>query len=644
MSITVSMPQLGETVTEGTILRWAKQPGDTVAVDEVLFEVSTDKVDTEVPSPAAGVVLEILVPEGQTVAVGTPLAVIGEAVEAAAAPAVEVPAAPRPAEPRPEPTPLGPDSFAETGWPEPPQPAAREVPPAPVPEAPAAPAPGAGPFEISMEVEAAASETEPKPAVPTDVGFLSPVVRKLASEYGVDLSAIEGTGRNGRITRKDVQAFVDAQARGGEPARAAPEPAVVEPAVVPTPPVAGAEAEPIVPHPPGPERIEVPAELLEAVAEPEEVVAEPEEAVVQPEAPEAVEIMPTEPVAAPPEAEVVPVEPVAAPPEAEVVPTEPVAAPPEAEVVPVEPVAAPPEAEVVPVEPVPVPIEPEARPAAPARRAGLGRGLDALIPTEVAVPLPPHPERPAEVPPGIPLRPGDSVKDPTRLRMRIAEHMIRNRRTAAHVWTSMEVDFETVEQVRRRHQAEFKAQEGFALTYMPFIARATIDALGAFPVVNSSFYFEEQKIVEHGRVNLGVAVDLDQEGLVVMNIPGADNMRMRELARRIRAVAEKARSGDLTPDDVAGSTFTITNPGPFGTFMSAPIINVPEVAILSTDTVTRRPVAVVDDTGSSAIAVHHTGYLGLTWDHRAFDGSTAARFVRRIKENLETWDWEHELA
>jgi 2-oxoglutarate dehydrogenase E2 component (dihydrolipoamide succinyltransferase) len=244
----------------------------------------------------------------------------------------------------------------------------------------------------------------------------------------------------------------------------------------------------------------------------------------------------------------------------------------------------------------------------------------------------------------ISLRPGDRVEDPSRLRLRIAEHMVANRRTAAHVWTAVEADFEVVERVRRRHQEAFKAREGFSLTYLPFIARATVDALNAFPVVNSSFYLEEKKTVMHGVVNLGIAVDLDQRGLIVMNIPGADGMRMRELARRIRGVAEKARTGSLVPDDAAGSTFTITNPGPYGSLMSAPIINVPEVAILSTDTVVKRPVVVTDSTGADAIAVHHVGYLGLTWDHRAFDGATAVLFLRRIKEILETRDWEQELA
>jgi 2-oxoglutarate dehydrogenase E2 component (dihydrolipoamide succinyltransferase) len=179
---------------------------------------------------------------------------------------------------------------------------------------------------------------------------------------------------------------------------------------------------------------------------------------------------------------------------------------------------------------------------------------------------------------------------------------------------------------------------------MPFISRAVIDALAAFPVVNSSFLLEEKQRIDHGQVHLGIAVDMDQGGLIVMRIPAADGMRMRQLAREIRRVAEKARAGKLDPDDITGTTFTITNPGPYGSLMSAPIINIPNVAILSTDTIVKRPVVVTDSAGNDAIAIRHIGYLGLTWDHRAFDGSTAVLFLRHIKDAIETWDWEHEIS
>jgi len=538
MSVTVRMPQLGETVMEGTILRWAKQPGESIAEDEVLLEVSTDKVDTEVPSPTAGVLLEILVAAGETVPVGTPLALIGVAGEMPAAPpaAPAVAAAPVVAEaPAAVPVLLAPEPVAQ---------------PAGV-EASTFPAGGNG-------------ETSP-----SDLGFLSPVVRRLAAEHGLDLRQVAGTGREGRVTRKDVQGFIDAQAQGAPMgASVAPEMPVVE--ILPATPVYAAPAAPVAAAP---------------------VVAAPPPAVVA---------------VAPPAA------PVAAPP---------VAAPP-----PAVPVAAPP-------------------PAVPAKRVGLGRGIGALIPTQEAPVPTAAPAGPAAQPASvISLREGDRVEEASRLRMRIAERMVASRRTAAHVWTVVEVDYEAVEQVRRRLQAGFREREGFSLTYLPFIARATVDALSAFPVVNSSFYLEEKKQVFHRAVNLGIAVDIDQRGLIVMNIAGADGMRMRELARRIRAAADKARRGDLTPDDAAGSTFTISNPGPYGSLMLAPIINQPEVGILSTDSVVKRPVVVTDPAGTDAIAIHHMGNLGFTWDHRAFDGSTAVLFVRRIKEILETRDWEQELA
>ncbi|MDR9451999.1 MAG: 2-oxo acid dehydrogenase subunit E2, partial [Acidimicrobiia bacterium] len=245
--------------------------------------------------------------------------------------------------------------------------------------------------------------------------------------------------------------------------------------------------------------------------------------------------------------------------------------------------------------------------------------------------------------PAIPLLAGDEVRDLDRLRARIGANMIQAKQTAAHVWTSIEVDYERVERVRQRHRAAFKEREGFSLTYLPFIARATMDALKAFPVVNSSYYLEEKKAVFHTKTNLGIAIDLNQGGLIVASIPDADGLRMIGLARQIRGLAQKARDGKLEPDDVAGSTFTITNPGPFGSFMSAPIINVPNTGILSTDTVAKRPTVITNDEGQDMIAIRHIGYLGLTWDHRAFDGSTAVLFLRKIKENLETWDWEQEL-
>jgi 2-oxoglutarate dehydrogenase E2 component (dihydrolipoamide succinyltransferase) len=419
------MPQLGETVTEGTVLRWMKQVGDSIARDEAIVEISTDKVDTEVPSPVAGVVSEILVGEGETIEVGTAMVVIASADEGVSAAAPAEPEAPPEEEPRPAP------------------------PPAPA----ATPAP--------------AARDRPGPRK-----FLSPVVRRLAREHDIDPSVIEGTGRDGRVTRNDVLAYI-------ESIKAAPEPA--------------------------------PA------------------------------------------------------------------------------------------------------PAAPA---------------------------PEPADPGPPM---DEPVKLSRLRVRIADNMVASLRTAAHVWTSMEVDYERVERVRQAHRESFRQQEGFSLTYLPFIARATMDALRAFPVVNSSFDQQGRTATFHQDVDLGIAVDLNQDGLMVVTIKKADDYSLRALARKVRDLAVRARGGQVGPDDISGSTFTITNPGPYGSFMSAPVINVPNVAILSTDGIAKRPKVITTPDGADAIAIRPLGYLGLSWDHRAFDGAVAVLFLRRIKENLETWDWEQQL-
>jgi pyruvate dehydrogenase E2 component (dihydrolipoamide acetyltransferase) len=493
LATTVSMPQLGETVTEGTILRWAKQVGDTIAEDEVLLEISTDKVDTEVPSPVGGTILEILVEEGATVEVGTELVVIGDAGEGEGEPPAAEAAETAEAEP------AATVADAEETAPEPVNTeVAQDLHPASeTPE-------GADEGFVAGQAKTGELTEEQVESFFADDGkaergpqLLSPVVRKLVRENDVDIAQIQGTGRGGRITRRDVEAFI-----------AAAPAAKVAPAVAPEPEeVPAAE----------PERVEVPA-------------AEPE----RPPAP-----------------------------------------------------------------------EPTPAPAAAT---------------------------------------GSETVEVARLRVRAAENLIRAKQTAAHVWTSVEVDFERVERVRQAHKAEFKSREGFSLTYLPFIARATIDALKAFPVVNSAFNLEEKTATFYKKVDLGIAIDLNQEGLIVARVRNADGLRLVGIAREIASLAERGRKGELGIDDLSGSTFTITNPGPFGSFMSAPIINVPNVAILSTDTVAKRPTVVTAADGQDMIAIRHIGYLGLTWDHRAFDGSTAVLFLRRIKENLETWDWSQELA
>jgi 2-oxoglutarate dehydrogenase E2 component (dihydrolipoamide succinyltransferase) len=241
--------------------------------------------------------------------------------------------------------------------------------------------------------------------------------------------------------------------------------------------------------------------------------------------------------------------------------------------------------------------------------------------------------------PAASVSPGDEVVKLSRMRLITADLMVKSLKTSAHVWTSVEVDFEHVEQVRQQHREQFKKREGVSLTYLPFIARAVCDALREFPSVNSSVDIEGQTMTLHHYVNLGIAVDLSEQGLVAPVVKNADSLNIRGLARNIAAVAAGARARTLAAADMSGSTFTITNPGPFASYASAPVINQPNVAILSTDGIARRPVAVGD-----AIAIHHMSILGFSYDHRAFDGSTASMFLRYIRDAIQDRGWSDELA
>ncbi len=459
------MPQLGETVTEGTITRWMKQVGDPVAEDEVLFEVSTDKVDSEVPSPIGGVLSEILVPEGDTVDVGTRLAVISDGADAPAPDAEPEAEAPAPAE-------ASAPAEAES------EPVAE---PEPEPEPEPQPAP---------PVTAPALKAVPEPSDAGDSGsggrVLSPVVRRLIAEHDLDPGQIEGTGAGGRITRSDVLALIDRRNGGG--VASPPAPAV-------------AARAPVAPTPPAPT-------------------------------------------------------------------------------------------------PTPVPV------------AAAGGERDTIVPF-------------------------------TNIRRRTAEHMVRSKHTSAHTMVAVEVDYVGVDKVRRAEKEKFREAEGFGLTYLPFVTRAVVDALADFPNVNSSV--GEDALIVHHDLNIGIAVDLDFEGLLVPVIHQADGKRLRALAREISGLAGKARAKRLTMDDISGGTFTITNAGPFGTFITVPVINQPQVAILSTDGVRKRPVAIEMPDGSDVIAVHPVGNLVMSWDHRAFDGAYAAAFLAAIKKIVETRDWSAEL-
>lgn len=519
----IVMPQLGESVTEGTITRWFKQVGDAVTEDEPLFEVSTDKVDTEVPSPHSGTISQIIVQEGDTVDVGTVLAVLGDG----AAPAEAPPAAPEPAAATTAPEPAA--AVEPEPAPAAPAPAAPAPVPEPAPVAEAAPAPAAG------EPQAAPAA---QPAEPIAAGrLLSPLVRRLVEEHQIDPAEVTGTGVGGRITREDVLDAIDARS-GGAPASAAAAPAAPvndwssAPATSPTPATA--------PPAPAPSASAPAAPIAQAAAT-------------------------TAPAGDAPAA------------------------------------AASPQ-------------------AAPALRR-------------------PSPARPDTAPlvPGT----GDRVEKLNNIRLLTGNAMVASKAAAPHAITIVEVDYEAVEQVRRSMKPSFLEEEGFGLTYLPFISRAVVDALHEFPHMNASM--GDGSVVLHDEVHLSIAVDLDYKGLLAPVVRSAHDKRLRAIARDIHEVAERARTKSLQPDDLSGGTFTISNSGSFGTSIVIPIINQPQVAILSTDGVSRKPVVVVDAFGNESIGIHSVGNLTLSWDHRAFDGAYAAAFTARVKEILETRDWEAEF-
>ena len=237
---------------------------------------------------------------------------------------------------------------------------------------------------------------------------------------------------------------------------------------------------------------------------------------------------------------------------------------------------------------------------------------------------------------------GDEVVPFDNIRRRTAEHMVRSKATSAHVYTSVRVDFERIERTRQAHQREWKEHEGFSLTYLPFIVRAFSDVVHDYPHVNASV--DGDSLVVHRDINLGIAVDLEFKGLIAPVIRDADGKRLRLIAREIRDLAARAKSKQLGPDEVVGGTFTITNMGPFGTELTLPIINQPQVAILATDGIRKEPVVIEGPDGEDTIAVHHVGHLALAWDHRAFDGAYAASFLNEMRTVLETRDWDSELA
>ncbi|MDA8292768.1 MAG: dihydrolipoamide acetyltransferase family protein [Actinomycetota bacterium] len=481
----IEMPQLGETVTEGTITAWRVAPGGTVAAGDVLFEVSTDKVDSEVPSPVAGVLAEVLVPVGETVPVGAVLAVVEDeavsaVVEDEAVSAVVEDEAVSARQELTAPTPASEHTGEAAGRPN------------------------------------LAAGAPVAPELPARPPIASPIVRRLASRNGLDLSTLVGTGPSGRVTRSDVERAIDGAAG------AAPAPnhdGTAWSGVAATAPT------PSMPLP-------------------------------VPQAPS--------PVGATPAASPVGATPAASP------------------------VGATPEADL----------------------SGL-------------------------------LHDGDVVEPLNAVRQITAARMATSKSTSPHVMTAVEVDYEAVERVRRSARDRFRQEEGFALTYLPFICCSLASTLRQYPRLNASFAGD--RLVLHRHVDIAVAVDLDHDGLVAPVVRGADDKRVRALAREVADLAARARSRRLSPDELTGGTFTVSSSGSFGTFMVMPVINQPQVAILSTDGIARRPVVVTDENGDESIAIHSVGMLVLSWDHRAFDGAYAAAFMRDLKADLERRDWSAEL-
>jgi len=506
--VEVVMPQMGVSVSEGTITRWLKQPGESIALDEPLLEISTDKVDTEVPSPGEGVVAEIRVQEGETVEVGTVLAVIGPAGAAPAEPETPAePPAPPPTEEAPQPEPV-----AEA--PTEPQPA----PTAPI-DTPSQAPQGAESEIPAVEGQAPAAEPPapaPAPTVQPQAGgngktFISPVVARIAAEHGVDPGAVTGSGQGGRVTKKDILAFIES----GAAAPPAPAPAPAAPVEAPAP----AAAEP-------------------AVA---------------------------------PAAPVVP----AAPP----VTTPPAAAPP-------------------PTAPAPVPVQP---------------------PTPV-------------------IAAGVEHEEPMNaMRRGIAEHMRRSLDTSAHVTSAIEVDMSKVVAARERLKQEYQRSYGVNPTYLAFVTKAAVETLKDWPWVNGELRGE--KIVTRSFVNVGIAVSLEEgKGLIVPVIRNAQDLNLLGIARAIADVAERARTKKLMPDDVQGGTFTITNPGGYGTFHGTPVISQPQAAILGTYALVKRPWVVQDALGEDVIAIRPMMNITLTYDHRLVDGAYSGGFLRDLRARLEGWD------
>ena len=580
MPVSVTMPQLGESVTEGTVTRWLKQVGDTVAADEPLLEVSTDKVDTEIPAPAAGVLLSITAGEDDVVAVGGELGVIGEASEAGAPAATTAPAPPAvAAEAAPAPSAPAPDPVV-----------ASAATPAPL----AAVATGGGATTAVVLPALGESVTEGTvtrwlKAVGDAVAADEPLVEISTDKVDTELpSPVSGTLLEITVGEDEVVA-VGAQlglvgSSAGAPAPAAVAPAAAAPAAPAPPPVAPAA-------PPAPAPVTTAA----------------------PQAPTAPATTAT---------------------------------------------VAPGPSSAAPVAPADTYVTPIVRKLA----ADQGVDLAAVVGTGVggrirksdvldaaarataaaAAPAPSAPgAAPASSPSGSPLR--GRTEKMTRLRRVIAERMVESLHTSAQLTTVVEVDVTRIANLRHKVKGQFEATEGVKLSFLPFFAKASVEALKQFPPLNASIDLDAGQVTYHEGEHLGIAVDTDR-GLLVPVIRDAGDLNIGGLARKIADLAERTRTSKVTPDELSGGTFTLTNTGSRGALFDTPIINQPQVAILGTGAVVKRPVVVSDETGADSIAIRSMVFLALTYDHRLVDGADAARFLVAVKSRLEDGSFEAELG
>jgi pyruvate dehydrogenase E2 component (dihydrolipoamide acetyltransferase) len=586
MATSVPLPALGESVTEGTVTRWLKNVGDTVAVDEPIVEISTDKVDTEIPSPVAGVLLEIKAAEDETVEVGAELAVIGEEGEsagAAPAPAAEAPAAPAAEAPAP---------AAE------PEPAPAAEAPAPAAEAPAAETP-TGPD--TRETAAGTEIVLPQLGESVTEGTVTRWLKNVGDEVAVDEPLLE-------ISTDKVDTEVPSPVAGTLLEIRAAEDETVEVGAVLAVIGAAGSAPAAAPAASAP----APAEAPAPEATPEPAPAQPEPVAEAPAAP------------AP--------EPTPAPAPAPATAEAPAAAATDTYVTPIVRKLAKQHG---------VDLE---------HLSGTGVGgrirkqdvLDAAAKTPAA-PTPAAGAPAAASAPAAPSALRGKTEKITRLRNTIATRMVQSLQVSAQLTQVHEVDVTDVARLRARTKDAFAEREGVKLTFLPFFAKAAIEALKQYPQVNAAADFEAGTITYPSGEHLGIAVDTEK-GLIVPTIRDAGDLSVAGLAKRIADAAERTRTNKITPDELSGATFTITNLGSNGALFDTPIINQPQVAILGVGAVVKRPVVVTDANGGESIAIRSMAYLALTYDHRVVDGADAGRFLSAIKSRLQGGSFEGELG